>query len=130
MRAHCTQSWSVAPRAEGGAVCGYLRSLESRNLVCNSIQHGGGGTIRVALSVDKLDCQIVVADGGAPVTQELRDCAFTAQGQVAAKSSGGGRYSRGLGLFVATVAAEAAGARVLATEENGHNAFVLFVPLD
>ena len=104
------------------------RSLS--NLVCNSIQHGGGGTIRVALSVDKLDCQIVVADGGAPVTQELRDCAFTAQGQVAAKSSGGGRYSRGLGLFVATVAAEAAGARVLATEENGHNAFVLFVPLD
>jgi len=104
------------------------RSLS--NLVCNSIQHGGGGTIRVSLSVDKLDCQIVVADGGAPVTQELRDSAFTAQGQVAAKSSGGGRYSRGLGLFVATVAAEASGAHVVATEENGHNAFVLSVPLD
>ena len=100
------------------------------NLVCNSVQHGGGGTIRVSLRVDKLDCLITVADGGAPVVQELRDVAFTAKGQVAAKSSGGGRYSRGLGLFVATIAAEAAGARILASEEEGHNVFVLSVPLD
>jgi signal transduction histidine kinase len=100
------------------------------NLVCNSIQHSGGGTIRVLLGVDKLDCQITVSDAGAPVVQNLRQSAFTAQGQVAAKSTGGGRYSRGLGLFVATVAAEAAGAQVLATEENGHNVFVMSVPLD
>ena len=100
------------------------------NLVCNSIQHGGGGTIRVSVGVDKLDCQISVSDGGAPVSHEIREAAFTAQGQVAAKSSGGGRYSRGLGLFVATIAAEAAGARVRAAEENGHNVFVLSAPLD
>ena len=100
------------------------------NLVCNSIQHGGGGTIRVSMGVDKLDCQITVSDGGAPVIQEFRDSAFTAPGQVGAKSSGGGRYSRGLGLFVATVAAESAGARVRASEENGHNVFTMTVPLD
>lgn len=100
------------------------------NLVCNSVQHGGGGTIRVAMRVDKLDCLITVTDGGAPVVEEFRDAAFTARGQVAAKSSGGGRYSRGLGLFVATIAAEAAGARILASEEDGHNMFVLSVPLD
>ncbi len=100
------------------------------NLVCNSIQHGGGGTIRVSLRVEKLDCLITVSDGGAPVVQELRESAFTAKGQVAAKGSGGGRYSRGLGLFVATIAAEAAGARISATEEDGHNVFELVVPLD
>ena len=100
------------------------------NLVCNSIQHSGGGTIRVALGVDKLDCQVTVSDAGAPVVSDLRESAFTAKGQVAAKSSGGGRYSRGLGLFVATIAAEAAGARVVATEEDGHNVFVMSVPLD
>lgn len=100
------------------------------NLVCNSIQHGGGGTIRVSVRVEKLDCLITVSDDGAPVVQELREAAFTAKGQVAAKGSGGGRYSRGLGLFVATIAAEAAGARISATEEDGHNAFELVVPLD
>ncbi len=100
------------------------------NLVCNSIQHSGGGTIRVALSVDKLDCQVTVSDAGASVVRELRESAFTAKGQVAAKSSGGGRYSRGLGLFVAAIAAEAAGARVLVTDEDGHNVFVMSVPLD
>jgi signal transduction histidine kinase len=104
------------------------RSLS--NLVCNSIQHGGGGAIRVSMAIEKLDCQVVVSDGGAPVVQDLRDSAFTAKGQVAAKSSGGGRYSRGLGLFVATIAAEAAGARVNAAEADGHNVFIMSVPLD
>lgn len=100
------------------------------NLVCNSVQHGGGTSIRIAMRVENLDCLITVADAGAPVAQDFRDAAFTAQGQIAAKSSGGGRYSRGLGLFVAAIAAAAAGARVLATEEEGHNVFTVSVPLD
>lgn len=100
------------------------------NLVCNSVQHGGGGTIKVTLHVEKLDCLFTVKDAGAPVVEELRDIAFTAKGQIAAKSAGGGRYSRGLGLFAATIAAEAAGARIQASEEKGHNVFVLSVPLD
>lgn len=104
------------------------RSLS--NLVCNSVQHGGGGTINVTLRVEKLDCLITIKDAGAPVAEELRNIAFTAKGQIAAKSAGGGRYSRGLGLFVATIAAEAAGARIQALEEEGHNVFVLSVPLD
>jgi signal transduction histidine kinase len=104
------------------------RSLS--NLVCNSIQHSGGGTIQVALSVNELECQVSVLDSGSPVVHELRESAFTAKGQVAAKGNGGGRYSRGLGLFVATIAAEAAGARVFASEKDAHNVFVLSVPLD
>jgi signal transduction histidine kinase len=104
------------------------RSLS--NLVCNSVQHGGGGTIKVTLQVEKLDCLFTIKDAGAPVVEELRDIAFTAKGQIAAKSAGGGRYSRGLGLYAATIAAEAAGARIQALEEKGHNVFVLSVPLD
>jgi signal transduction histidine kinase len=107
-----------------------MLSRSLANLVCNSVQHGGGGKIRVTMRVDKLDCLIAVADGGAPVASELREVAFTAEGQIAAKGSGGGRYSRGLGLFIANVAAAAAGAKILASEEEGHNVFVLSVPLD
>jgi signal transduction histidine kinase len=100
------------------------------NLVSNSIQYGGGGPVRVDLRVQDLDCIFSICDGGAPVTQELRDTAFTAEGQLAAKTNGGGRYSRGLGLFAATIAADAAGARVQAMEEEGHNMFLLSAPLD
>jgi signal transduction histidine kinase len=100
------------------------------NLVCNSVQHGGGGNIKITFRIDKLDCQFLVSDGGAPVVEDMRDAAFTAEGQIAAKSTGGGRYSRGLGLFAATIAADAAGARIRAFEEDGHNLFVLSVPLD
>lgn len=100
------------------------------NLVSNSIQHGGGGAIRIELSVQDMDCVFSICDGGAPVAHDLRESAFTAKGQISAKTNGGGRYSRGLGLFAATIAADAAGARIDAAEVDGRNAFLLSVPLD
>ncbi len=100
------------------------------NLVSNSVQYGGGAAIRIDLHVQDLVCVFTISDGGAPVVKELRETAFTAMGQIAAKSRGGGRYSRGLGLFAATIAAEAAGAHIQASEEDGHNKFELSVPLD
>jgi signal transduction histidine kinase len=100
------------------------------NLVCNAVQHGGGETIHVGMRVDKLECLFTVSDRGSPIAEDLRDSAFSARGQVAAKSISGGRYSRGLGLFVATITAEAAGARIRATEDGNGNVFTLFVPLD
>ena len=100
------------------------------NLVSNSIQYGGGAAIRIELHVQDSVCLFSVSDGGAPVIQELRETAFTAIGQVTAKNKGGGRYSRGLGLFAASIAADAAGATIRALEEDGHNKFELSVPLD
>jgi signal transduction histidine kinase len=100
------------------------------NLVSNSVQCGGGGTIEIDLRVRDLDCVFSIRDGGAPVAHDLRESAFSAKGQISAKTNGGGRYSRGLGLFAATIAADAAGARIDAGEENGHNVFLLSVPLD
>jgi K+-sensing histidine kinase KdpD len=100
------------------------------NLVANCIQYGGGDAVRIDLREQDLECIFSVRDAEVPVAQGLRQVAFTAEGQVAAKTNGGGRYSRGLGLFAATIAAEAAGARVEASEEDGHNVFMLSVPLD
>ena len=100
------------------------------NLVSNSIQYGGGAAIGIALHVQDSVCLFNISDGGAPVLQELRETAFTAIGQVAAKNKGGGRYSRGLGLFAASIAADAAGATIRALEEDGHNMFEVSVPLD
>jgi signal transduction histidine kinase len=100
------------------------------NLVSNSIQYGGSSAIRIELrAVDSL-CLFTIFDGGAPIIQELRETAFSATGQIAAKNKGGGRYSRGLGLFAATIAADAAGAHIQALDEDGHNKFQLSVPLD
>jgi signal transduction histidine kinase len=100
------------------------------NLVSNSIQYGGGGAIRIELHAREPVCLFAVSDSGAPVVQELRENAFSAKGQIAAKNKGGGRYSRGLGLFAAAIAAEAAGAHIKASEEDGHNRFELSVPID
>ena len=62
---------------------------------------------------------------------ELAESAFTARGQLDCKSHPGGRYSRGLGLFAAAVAARASGA-ALSTETprpGFTNAFELAAPL-
>lgn len=100
------------------------------NLVSNSIQYAGGGPINVDFRVNDLNCVFSISDAGAPVARELRATAFTANGQISAKTNGGGRYSRGLGLFAANIAADAAGATIEAAEADGTNVFLLSVPLD
>jgi len=64
------------------------------------------------------------SDGGSPLSEELRAHAFTAEGQLVCKGEAAGRYSRGLGLFAAYVAAELAGAEVRALPPaRGRNRF-------
>jgi signal transduction histidine kinase len=100
------------------------------NLVRNSIQHSSGGSpaVRVSMNASGNDYVVRVRDGGMPLSDQLRSEGFTARGQLVAKSARGGRYSRGLGLFSARVAALAAGASVqAATEAAGSNVFELVV---
>lgn len=99
------------------------------NLVRNSIQHSSGTPgVRIALDASGTEYVVRVRDGGMPLSEQLRDEGFTARGQLVAKSARGGRYSRGLGLFSARVAALAAGARVQAiTDADGANVFELIV---
>jgi signal transduction histidine kinase len=98
------------------------------NLVRNSIQHAAGTSeVRVSLRTDGEDCIVCVADQGMPLSEQLRDAGFSARGQLVAKSARGGRYSRGLGLFSARVAADASGARVRSISDDKLHTFELLV---
>lgn len=96
------------------------------NLLFNAIQHGGSKTaIAVSVAVSGTSATVVISDSGPPLSEELRATAFTAPGQLVSKSESYGRYSRGLGLFAATIAAGLAGAEVRAFGGNEGNAFEL-----
>jgi signal transduction histidine kinase len=98
------------------------------NLIRNAIQHGSR-QVEITISVGK--GVVRIEDGGPPLAPELGERAFTAAGQLEAKSHPAGRYSRGLGLFAAAVAAKAAGVELsqIAPQRPSGNAFQLLVPL-
>lgn len=100
------------------------RDMMSRalgNLIFNSIQNGGTSQ-PVVVSISTADGEGVVriTDGGPVMSDALRVTAFTAEGQLTCKGDPRGRYSRGLGLYAASVAATLAGARArsVASEKN------------
>jgi signal transduction histidine kinase len=98
------------------------------NLIRNAIQHGTRDTpVRIVVERGAMR----VEDGGPALAPELVTSAFTAPGQLECKSHPAGRYSRGLGLFAASIAARAAGAEltVVAPSRGVGNAFELRVPL-
>ena len=100
------------------------------NLIKNGIQHAqDGAPVRVSVRADGPRVVLLVEDGGAAVGSDFREKAFTAEGQVSAKGQVGARYSRGVGLFAARLAAEAAGAEVRAVSppSGSGNAFELSV---
>lgn len=98
------------------------------NLLLNSVQHASGSTIEASLSLASDNCQLSVTDQGSTLGPEDRERAFLASGQLVAKTNGNGRYSRGLGLYIASLSAEAAGARLVATSQGNANRFQLLVP--
>jgi signal transduction histidine kinase len=103
-----------------------------RNLLRNGIQHSPSGqTIRVSIRRSEAEALLLFEDSGIGIAPPLRETAFTAQGQVEAKSNAAGRYGRGLGLLCAKLAADAAGVRVAAVDPpNGNGcAFSLVAPL-
>jgi signal transduction histidine kinase len=121
----------VRPRSgEPPAVSG-PRELLSRalsNLIRNSIQHSpSGATVHVAVLADDAGAGVRVEDSGAALPDAIRSTVFTAKGQINSKSAPAGRYSRGLGLLSAALAAAAAQAsvRVVAPVVGKGNAFEL-----
>ena len=100
------------------------------NLIKNAIQHSQDGIpVKISVRLDGKRVLLLVEDGGAPVTADFQDKAFSAEGQVSAKGLVGARYSRGVGLFAARLAADAAGAQVraLPAPSGTGNAFELSV---
>jgi signal transduction histidine kinase len=110
------------------------RDLATRaltNLIRNSIQHAPpSSTVLVSASAEDGRVFVQVRDSGTILTDEIRESAFTAEGQVAAKSRSNSRYSRGMGLYCARLAATLCGAeiRVLGTPAGGGNIFQLSLP--
>jgi signal transduction histidine kinase len=88
-----------------------LRALS--NLIRNAIQHAGeSGKVSVRASRADGGLVVGVTDTGTPLSKEMGVAAFTAVGQLSTKNVSGGRYSRGLGLYAASIAASVAGAIV------------------
>lgn len=83
------------------------------NLIRNSIQHAGeSGKVSVRAWRDGSQLVLGVSDTGQPLAAEVAEHAFTAEGQLSSKNVSGGRYSRGLGLFAARIAADVASVTV------------------
>jgi signal transduction histidine kinase len=110
------------------------RDLATRaltNLIRNSIQHAPpSSTVTVTASAEGKAVYVLVRDSGSALTDEIRESAFTAEGQVAAKGRANSRYSRGMGLYCARLAASLCGAdiRVLDSTPGGGNTFQLSLP--
>jgi signal transduction histidine kinase len=110
------------------------RDLATRaltNLIRNSIQHAPpSSTVSVTASIEGGHVHVLVRDSGSSLTEEIRESAFTAEGQVAAKARTNSRYSRGMGLYCARLAAKLCGADivVLDTPPTGGNTFQLSLP--
>jgi two-component system sensor histidine kinase MtrB len=111
----------LVPNSSAGVRVRVHREMAIRalgNLLFNAIQHGGGGVVSVACAADGSHGVIRVSDAGLPISPNLRDNAFTAAGQISCKNDPDGRYSRGLGLFAAGVAAALSGAEVLSRQSH------------
>jgi K+-sensing histidine kinase KdpD len=102
------------------------------NLIKNGIQHAQDGMpVRISVRARGPSLVLLVEDGGTAVAVEFQEQAFSAVGQISGKGQAGARYSRGLGLFAARLAAEAAGAEVRAVSppSGSGNAFELTIAL-
>ena len=70
---------------------------------------------------------IEVQDAGEAIAPELRDMAFTLEGQNALKGRLDGRYSRFVGLFAAAVVLDGVGGTIEADGERGAAIFRIFL---
>jgi signal transduction histidine kinase len=108
------------------------RELATRaltNLIRNSIQHAPpSSTVLVSATAEGQRICVQVRDAGTPLTDDNRESAFTAEGQVAAKARANSRYSRGMGLYCARLAASLCGAEIRVLSPASGNAFLLSLP--
>ena len=84
---------------------------------------------RATVRVYQQDGHVVVEvrDAGEAIAPELRDMAFTLEGQHALKGRLDGRYSRFVGLFAASVVLDGVGGKIEADGERGAAIFRVFL---
>ncbi len=114
--------WGVSDRA--------ALTVALSNLIRNSIQHGAGQPVVVSVLVEGERAVIRVKDGGPGMDEEAFRLSTRAGGQLSAKGQSAARYSHGLSLYVARLAASLASASLSARPASPQgNEFSLSVPL-
>ncbi|KPK53515.1 MAG: hypothetical protein AMJ63_06170 [Myxococcales bacterium SG8_38_1] len=101
--------------AEGAQVAVEVVDLLLHNTRANVAEPSA--TVRVYQDGDRV--VIEVQDAGEAIAPELRDLAFTLEGQKALKGRLDGRYSRFVGLFAAALILQGVGATIEADGESG-----------
>lgn len=97
-------------------------------LIANSKQHAPYSPVKLtARSKDEDRVEVEIRDQGLAIAEELRDKAFTLDGQMLLKGRRDGRYSRVAGLFAAATLANAIGATLAASGEDGDAAFHIYL---
>lgn len=95
-------------------------------LIGNSKQHAPYSPIKLTARRKGEDrVEVEIRDEGLAICEDLRDKAFTLDGQVLIKGRRDGRYSRVAGLFAAATLAESIDATLEASGENGDAIFIL-----
>lgn len=96
-------------------------------LVSNGHQHSQGKVVRLGVSPEaKEDAGAVfveVIDEGRPLAPEFQRTAFSFDGQMEVRGRADGRYGRVLGLFVASILAQAIDAELSSEARDGKNVF-------
>jgi signal transduction histidine kinase len=92
-------------------------------LVANGHQHAPQKTVHVRAIPGDEGLLIEIEDEGRPLREDLQPQAFSLEGQMGLKGVAAGRYGRVAGLFVASILAQAAGARLDAVNRDGKNVF-------
>jgi len=95
-------------------------------LIGNSKQHAPYSPIKLTARRKGEDrIEVEIRDQGLAICEDLRDKAFTLDGQLLLKGRRDGRYSRVAGLFAAATLADAIDATIEALGENGDAVFLL-----
>ena len=106
-------------RVRGGEAIERLIDL----LVANSHQHAPQKLVKVQAVREGDHVVVEIEDEGRPIGPDLRSQAFSLEGQVGLKGRAEARYGRVAGLFVASILAQSAGARLESVERRGKNVF-------
>jgi K+-sensing histidine kinase KdpD len=96
-------------------------------LVANGHQHAPQKQVRVRGFREYEHIVVEIEDEGRPLGVDVREQAFTLEGQTGLKGRAEGRYGRVAGLFVASILAAAAGARIECAVREGKNQFRLLL---
>jgi len=94
-------------------------------LISNSVQHALSKSVQFVVENHDNEIVLEIRDDGPALAEELRDKAFTLEGQLVLREQKNGRYGRVLGLFAARTFADAIGVKLETEEREGMAVFRL-----